>query len=88
MKPISKCISYGYNKSVQLFVEEDSAVRLGVKKEGLVSESQVYILLISERDIHGELQNMAEYRYTDYAKVLLHLHNLVINFIYGDLCQQ
>lgn len=37
MRPISKCISYGNNKSVQLFVEEDSAVRLGVKKEGAVS---------------------------------------------------
>ena len=82
MRPISKSISYGYSKSVQLFEDEliESAKLGGAKK--------FFILVISERDINGELRNIAEYRYDDYLGALHHMHRLVKDFVYADLNQQ
>ena len=75
MKPISKPISYGYCKSVQLF-------------EDHLECSKMYVLVISDRGVCGDLCNMAEYRYDDYMKAVRHMHEIVMNFFYCDLCQQ
>lgn len=76
MKPISKIISYGYSKSVQLFLEEGS-------QDGL----SIFIVVISERDINGDLRNIGEFRYSDYVDAVHHMHNAVVNFFYNDLFQ-
>lgn len=93
MRPISKSISYGYSKSVQLFVEEEVTESfelgvLGVRKKEKVENKKVFIVVISEYDINGDLYNLAEYCYDDYLKAVEHMHKIVLNFCYADLYQK